>query len=80
MLSPINGPLEQLGEISIFVGSRDVLVADARRLRELAMEKGVSINYWEYKDMVHVWMLLNFSESRQAQKEIMKLIVENPAS
>ena len=80
MLSPINGPLEQLGEISIFVGSRDVLVADARRLRELAMEKGVSINYRGYKDMVHVWMLLNFSESRQAQKEIMKLIVENPAS
>jgi epsilon-lactone hydrolase len=76
MVSPVNGPLEDLGKISIFIGSRDVLAADARRLNLLAKQKGVSINYREYKDMVHVWMLLNFHESRQAKMEIMKLIRE----
>lgn len=79
MLSPINGPLDELGEISIFVGSKDILVADARRLNVLATERGISINYREYKDMLHVWMLLNFPESKLAQAEIMKLIVEKPA-
>jgi acetyl esterase/lipase len=78
MLSPINGPLEHLAEISIFVGSRDIFVADARRLKSLAIEKNISINYREYKDMVHVWMLLNFPESKLAQEEIIKLIVEKP--
>lgn len=76
MLSPINGPLQGLGEISIFIGTKDILVADARRLRELAFEQSVPIDYREYKDMVHVWMLLNFPESRQAQEEIRQLINE----
>ncbi|MBT1706357.1 alpha/beta hydrolase fold domain-containing protein [Chryseosolibacter indicus] len=74
MLSPINGPLEGLGEITIFSGSRDILCADARRLNLLGKAKGINIKYHEYKDMVHVWMLLNFTESKKAQKEIIALI------
>ena len=75
MLSPINGPLDGLGEISIFVGSNDILVADTRRLQVLAKQKGVSVDYHEYRDMVHVWMLLYFRESRQAQEEIKQLLI-----
>ena len=77
MLSPVYGPLEQLGRISIFIGSRDLLVADARRLNILALEKNISINYREYKDMVHVWMFLNFRESKEVRKEIIALIIGN---
>jgi monoterpene epsilon-lactone hydrolase len=76
-LSPIYGPLEQLGRISVFIGSRDLLVADARKLNTLALEKKISINYREYKDMVHVWMFLNFPESKEARKEIVELIVDD---
>jgi acetyl esterase/lipase len=75
MLSPINGTLDHLGEISIFVGSRDILVADARRLKALAEKVGIQINYREYRDMVHAWMLLNFRESKQAKREIMDSIM-----
>ena len=75
MLSPINGPLDGLGPISIFIGSNDVLVADTRRLQMLAKDQGVSIDYREYKDMVHVWMLLYFRESRHAQEEIKQLLI-----
>ena len=74
MLSPINGPLHGLASISIFVGSNDILVADARRLTMIAGQQGVSIDYREYKDMVHVWMLLYFRESREAQEEIKLLL------
>jgi epsilon-lactone hydrolase len=77
MLSPVYGPLEQLGGISIFIGSRDLLVADARKLNMLALEKNISINYREYKDMVHVWMFLNFRESKEARKEIVALMMGN---
>jgi epsilon-lactone hydrolase len=77
MLSPINGPIKHVGEISIFIGSKDILVADARKFTLLAEKTEVTVNYREYPDMVHVWMLLNFRESRQAQQEIIKIIIED---
>ncbi|HEU5290155.1 MAG TPA: alpha/beta hydrolase fold domain-containing protein, partial [Cyclobacteriaceae bacterium] len=42
-LSPINGSPEGVGEISIFIGSRDILVADARKFNTLAKEQGLSL-------------------------------------
>lgn len=77
LLSPINGSLNGLAPISIFVGSNDILVADARRLALIAKQRGIAIDYREYSDMVHVWMLLYFPESRKAQVEIKALLLEN---
>lgn len=76
MLSPIYGPLHKLAPITIFIGSKDVLVADARKLCNLAKQQGIIINYHEYADMVHVWMFLNFRESKKAQREILALIMQ----
>lgn len=75
-LSPINGSLNGLGPISIFIGSNDILVADARKLMMIAQRQGISIDYREYSDMVHVWMLLYFPESRHAQAKIGQLVVD----
>lgn len=77
MLSPVNGPFEGLSPLSIFMGSREILAPDARKLVKLASDEGVTVEYREYKDMVHVWMLLNFRESKQAKKEIVGLITED---
>jgi len=76
MLSPINGSLEGLRGISLFIGSCDLLAVDARRLRNRALEQNVPINYREYEEMGHVWMLLNFRESKQAKREISDLIID----
>jgi acetyl esterase/lipase len=48
LLSPINGSLKGLGKISVFIGSKDLLVADARRLRDRAQMEGIDLNYFEY--------------------------------
>ncbi len=74
LLSPINGSLEGLGKISVFIGSKDILVADARKLRSLAESKGIEMNYFEYKDMFHEWMFLNLPESKKAKKQIIDLV------
>ncbi len=76
MLSPVNGTFEGLGKINLFIGTRDILVADARKLKLSFDEKGIDMHYYEYKDMIHVWMLLNFPESKMAQREIIRLIKE----
>lgn len=74
LLSPINGPLDRLGKISVFIGSREILVADARKLKAIADERGIELNYREYAGMFHAWMLLNLPESKEARKEIIQLI------
>ena len=74
LISPINGSMDGLSKIYVFVGSRDILAADARRLKALLEEKNIPIQYYEYKDMIHVWMFLNFPESKKARNEIVQLI------
>jgi acetyl esterase/lipase len=75
LLSPINGALNDLGKISVFAGSNEILVADTRKLKSLAKSKGVEINYYEYENMVHAWMFLNFPESKRAKQQIIDLIL-----
>lgn len=74
LLSPINGSLEGLGKISVFAGSREILVADARRLISMPKAKGTEISYHEYPGMFHAWMLLNLPESKAAKTEIINLL------
>ena len=75
LLSPIYGSLEGLGKISVFIGTKDILVADTRKLKALAESGKVDINYYEYENMFHGWMLLNFPESKKAKQEIIDLIL-----
>jgi epsilon-lactone hydrolase len=72
--SPINGPLDGLGKISLFIGTNEIFLADARKLKALAEAKGIDINYYEYPDMFHVWMFLNFPESKKARQQIFDLV------
>lgn len=74
LLSPINGSLERLARISVFMGSREILVADARKLVAMAEASGLAINYREYPGMFHAWMLLNLPESKVAKEEIINLL------
>jgi acetyl esterase/lipase len=74
LLSPVNGSLEGLGRISIFIGSKEILIADARKLKSLAERNGIEIDYYEYTDMVHAWMFLSLPESKKARRQICDLI------
>ncbi|HET6766528.1 MAG TPA: alpha/beta hydrolase [Chitinophagaceae bacterium] len=74
LVSPINESLEGLGKISVFIGSKDILVADARKLRSLAASKKIHMNYYEYEDMFHAWMFLNFPEAKKARHQIVDLV------
>lgn len=76
-LSPINGVMTGLGTISIFIGTKDILVADTRKFKAMFDDQGIDINYFEYKDMVHIWPLLGLPESKQAINQIIELIKSN---
>lgn len=74
LLSPIYGSLQGLPGITVFAGANEILVADTRKLKRLAEAEGVPLDYYEYANMFHAWMLLNFPESHQARKQITGLI------
>jgi acetyl esterase/lipase len=74
LLSPIYGSLQGLGRISLFIGSNEILIADARKLKSIAEESGIEINYHEYTGMVHAWMFLNLPESKQAREQIVDIV------
>lgn len=78
-VSPIYGNFTGLSPISIFIGTDDILSADTEKLREIMRADELTLNYFEYPKMIHVWLLFLpiIRESRHALKEIVKLIEAN---
>lgn len=74
LVSPLNGNLQGLGALSVFVGTREVLLSDARRLRAKAAAQDVRLEYREYENMFHAWMLASFPEAKMASARIADLI------
>ncbi|AIJ25009.1 alpha/beta hydrolase [Amycolatopsis methanolica] len=74
LVSPINGDLRGLGSLSCFIGTRDVLLADARNLYHKAKEQGVPLEYWEYGGMFHAWMIANIPEAKHSLDRIAELV------
>lgn len=74
LVSPIYGDFNGLGKISLFIGTNDILYPDAKRFKNMAAEEGIKINYYEYPEMIHVWPLLIFPESKKAREQIIEII------
>jgi acetyl esterase/lipase len=77
LVSPVYGSLKDLGPVSVFIGTRDILLADCRKLRDKAAVEGVKLNYREYEAMLHDWMLISLPESKQVLQEIVEIIGTN---
>jgi acetyl esterase/lipase len=74
-VSPIYGDLHGLGPITVLVGTRDLLVHDSRRLRDLAEAEGIDVSYHEAQDLIHVWPILPLPEAREARQAIVGSIL-----
>ncbi|WBW95708.1 alpha/beta hydrolase [Oceanirhabdus sp. W0125-5] len=69
-ISPIHGDFKGLPELSVYIGTHDILYPDCCIFEELAKKQGVKMNFIEYDKMIHVWMFYDIPEGKQAQKEI----------
>ncbi len=69
-VSPINGDFSGLGPITVLSETHDILNSDAKRFVPLAKEAGVSIDYHEAPDMLHVYPLFPIPEAKQARQTI----------
>lgn len=78
-VSPIYGDFSGLGKISLFIGTNDLFVADARKFKDLLNNKNIPFNYFEYPKMFHVWVAVTgLKESQHAIEQITTLINAKP--
>ncbi len=73
-ISPIYGHFEDLPPLSLFIGTKDLLLADCRKFRGLCAVTDAHLDYYEYEQMLHVWMLLPIRESGHAVAQIAGLL------
>ena len=74
-VSPIYGDFSGLGKISLFIGTNDLFVADARKFKGLLDDKNIPFNYFEYPKMFHVWVAVTgLKEAKHAIEQISMLI------
>jgi acetyl esterase/lipase len=74
LISPLYGSFKELGKISLFTGTHDLLNPDARKLKRMLDAQGTSINYYEYPSMIHIWPLYPLPEAKQAIGQIVDLL------
>jgi acetyl esterase/lipase len=77
LLSPINGDLEGLGGISIFIGTHDLLWPDSKLLQERATKAGIKVAMHVYGGMPHTFMLFPLPESKDVIKKIVHILASN---
>jgi len=73
-ISPIYGDFDGLPEIHLFIGTHDLLAADARKLKNRLAKNGARFFYYEFDNMFHVWMLFPVPEARKALDKIDEIV------
>jgi acetyl esterase/lipase len=76
-VSPIYGDFSDLGKISVFIGTHDLFIADARKLRSLMLNENISLNYFEYPKMFHVWVAVTGMKESKYAIDQMVLLIKN---
>ncbi len=74
LASPVNGDLAGLGHVTILIGTRDVFLPDARRLRDGLQTAGTPVTYVEEPGMLHDWMLLPIPEAARAVERLAGIV------
>lgn len=71
-VSPIHGDLTNLPPIDLYVGDRDIFVADCRRLRDIVGHQ--RLDYHEQPGAIHDYPLLPVPEAKPARRNLMSRI------
>ncbi|MEU9143287.1 alpha/beta hydrolase [Streptomyces sp. NPDC048349] len=73
-VSPLHGTFAGLAPLTVFAGTRDVLVTDSRELVRRARAAGADVEFHEEAGLPHGYPLLPVPEGRAARDRIVELI------
>ena len=72
-ISPLYGDFSDLAPITLFTGTADILNPDSFLLMNKMENHGISLDYREYRNMIHDWMLLDMPEADRCMEYIIEL-------
>lgn len=73
-ISPAFADIAGSPPISVFIGHRDILLPDARRIAELGQRAGVRVDLHEYRGMFHNWIMKNIPEASDAIEQLLAFV------
>lgn len=74
MVSPIYGSMENLGHITMFIGTRDILYPDVVRLSEMLKKQGIDHSLTIGQGLNHPYPLFPIPEARKAIEDSARII------
>lgn len=75
LVSPLHGPLQDIGRITLFVGTGEMLIVDAHMLLEKAKKEDVDLLYFEYPKMNHVFPVFPIPEAKKVWKQLLPILL-----
>ncbi|WP_417451247.1 alpha/beta hydrolase fold domain-containing protein [Kordiimonas sp.] len=73
-ISPTFGKLDGLPKTHIMMGTRDILLPDAKLFADKLGAAGVPYSFRQYEGMFHCWVMLDMPETREAREEMIGLL------
>jgi acetyl esterase/lipase len=78
-VSPLEGSLDGLPPIDVFIGDRDILRPAVDTLAEKARHSSVHLHVHEVPAMFHVWMTRAIREGRRTRRQLRELVRRSDA-
>lgn len=73
-VSPLYGDLTELAPMTVYYGTHENLIADARIFKAKCEAVGAALDYHEAEGMNHVFVVYPIPEAAKAQQEIIQLL------
>ena len=76
LVNPIEGPLKNLKNVTIFTGTYDILNPDVHKLINKAQNEGITIQIKEYSEAKHIWIINSPNEevSKNAYNDLLETL------
>jgi hypothetical protein len=73
-MSPVNGPMDKIDNVSIFTGTADMLNPDAHLLKErINANSSTKFSFFEKENAIHNWI---FDDLENSKEDYQKLVEE----
>jgi acetyl esterase/lipase len=73
-ISPLYGKLIGIDSIALWIGTNDILYADALALEKRLKDEDIDFKVFKHQDMLHTWMFFGIKESIDAIREMVSYI------
>lgn len=73
-LSPVYGLSDELPEMTVYFGTYEAFIVDARIFKDKCEQVGASLDFREWEGMNHCFPIYPIPEAKKAQREIIEIL------